>query len=112
MPGPLYHLSNTTTCMHGGKVTNMPSGPRVFINGADPVATAVDMFNVAACPFATPATGPMPCLTVTWLTPALRVTSMTRPLMLQTSTGMTNGPTMAPQGAPLTSINQPRVVAI
>jgi hypothetical protein len=98
--------------MHGGKVQNVPSGPRVFINGADPVATAVDTFTIAGCPFSTPATGPMPCLTVTWITPALRVTSMGRALLLQTSVGTTNGPTMAPQGAPLTSVNQPRVVAM
>jgi hypothetical protein len=113
MPGPgfLYNTTNTTQCPHAGKVTNAPSGPRVFVTGVDPVATAADLFTIAGCPFATPA-GPHPCVTVTWLTPALRLTSMGRPLLLNTSAGLTLAPDLAPQGAPLITVNQQRVTGM
>jgi len=110
MPGPLYHVANTTTCIHGGKVMTVPSGPRVFVNGIDPVATASDVFAIVGCVFTTPATGPHPCITATWPVPALRLTSMGRPLLLDGSVGMTQAADMAPQGLPLTSVNQPRAV--
>jgi hypothetical protein len=109
MPGPLYHLANTTQCVHGGKVTFVPTGPRVFVNGTDPVATASDVFTVVACAFATPA-GPHPCVTTTWPVPAMRLTSMGRPLVLLGSVGMTQAADMAPQGPPATAVNQPRVI--
>lgn len=112
MPGPLYHVANNTQCAHGGKVTNVPSGPRVFVNGTDPVATAVDIFTIIGCAFATPATGPHPCVTVTWPVPAVRLTSMARAILLDGSIGLTQAADMAPQGAPLTSVNQPRVIGI
>jgi hypothetical protein len=44
--------------------------------------------------------------------PALRLTSLGRPILLDGSAGLTQAPDMAPQGAPLTSVNQPRVIGI
>jgi uncharacterized Zn-binding protein involved in type VI secretion len=108
MPGPLYHLSNNTQCIHGGKVIDGPAGPRVFVNG-DPVATTADLFTIAGCTFSTPA-GPHPCVTVSWLSPALRIKINGLPALLQDSQGMTQAADLAPQGTPLVTVNQPRVI--
>jgi len=111
-PAPLYHTMNMTMCVHGGKLTSIPAGPRVFVNGVDPVVCAADPTTIVGCLFTTPATGPHPCMTATWLVPAVRVMSMGRPVLLAGSVGMTQAADMAPQGAPLTSYNQPRVFGI
>jgi len=108
MPLPLYHVGNATMCAHAGKVSNVPSGPRLFVNGTDPVATVADVFTIVGCMFSTPA-GPHPCVTVNWLVPAMRVTTMGRPVLLDGSVGLTQSADMLPQGAPLTTVNQPRV---
>jgi len=109
-PAPLYHVANVTLCSHGGKLTSIPAAPRVFVNGVDPVVTATDPTTIVGCVFSTPATGPHPCMTATWLVPAVRVQSMGLPVLLFGSVGMTQAVDMAPQGAPMTTYNQPRVI--
>ena len=111
-PAPLFHLANMTMCPHGGKVMPVPSAPRVFVNGVDPVMTVADTSTIVGCVFTTPATGPHPCMTVTWLVPAIRVQSMGVPVLLDGSVGLAQAADMTPQGPPLTTVNQPRVIGM
>jgi uncharacterized Zn-binding protein involved in type VI secretion len=109
MPGPLFHVGNTTLCPHGAPVTTISSNARVLVNGL-PVATLADQFLVAGCPFTIPPSKPSPCLRVQWLVPATRVLVMGQPAILQTSTGLCLSPEQAPQGPPVVAVNQPRVI--
>lgn len=109
MPNPVAHVGAVAQCPHGGCVTFVPSGPRVFVNGS-PVATTADMDQVAGCAFNVSGS-PHPCLTVKWLVPAQRVTSNLLPLILQASGGLCVAGDQAPQGPPIVSSTQPRVVA-
>jgi hypothetical protein len=110
MPGPLFHANNVTMCPHGGQVQTIPTSPRVLVQG-QPVAVATDQFLIVGCPFTL---GPVyhPCVRVTWLVPAARVTVMGVPVILQTSVGITQAADQAPQGAPIVSVNQPRVIGM
>jgi hypothetical protein len=71
-----------------------PTNTRVLVSG-QPVATLGDQFPVVACPF-TVGPSPAPCLTVQWTGPATRVMVMGQPAILQTSTGMSTGPSPGP----------------
>lgn len=113
MPGPVVHVGAVATCPHGAPVQIAPGAPRVLVNGA-PVATLTDVFSIVGCPFQIPVgagTKPQPCLTVRWTTPALRVMVNGAPAILQTSTGLCLSAEQIPQGPPLVSTVQPRVVA-
>jgi len=109
MPGPLFHVGNTTMCPHGGQAQTISSNVRVLVNGL-PVATVADQTLVAGCAFTLPGPKPSPCLRVQWLVPAVRVLVMGQPALLQTSPGLCLSPEQAPQGPPIVSVNQPRVI--
>ena len=108
MPGPLFHVGATAMCPHGGQVQVVPTNMRVLVAGM-PAAVLADTFLVAGCAFNVSG-APQPCLRVQWLTPAVRVLINGQPPILQSSTGLTLGPTQAPQGAPMVVATQPRVV--
>jgi hypothetical protein len=104
MAGTLFHVGAQAICPHAGQVSTISSNTRVTVGG-QPVATVSDQFMVAGCPFMVSAV-PQPCLTVQWLQPALRVTVMGQPAILQTSTGICQG--AAPQGPPTILVTQLR----
>jgi hypothetical protein len=113
MPGPIVHVGATGSCMHGGQISVIAAN-RVFVSG-QPVGTVSDQYPIVGCPFQIPfgvGTKPQPCVRVQWTVPALRVTTMGRPLVTQASTGLTLSIEQIPQGAPLMSAVQPRVVAM
>jgi hypothetical protein len=109
MPGPICHAGNVTICPHGGSVQDIPTVPRVLLSGM-PVAVLGDVNPIAGCPFVVGGV-PMPCLLANWVVPAARVVAMGRPVIVQASVGLCNGPTGAPQGPPAVVGNQPRVIA-
>jgi hypothetical protein len=109
MPGPLIALGATIMCPHAGQVTDVPTNARVLASGA-PLATAADTFPVAGCPFTLPGPVPSPCLTVQWLTPAVRVLVNGTPALLQTSAGLCMSPQQLPQGPPVVAATQVRVI--
>lgn len=111
MPGPLFHVGNTTMCPHGGMGQTISANARVLVNGL-PVATIADQTLIAGCVFTLPGPKPSPCIKVQWLVPAARVLIMGQPALLQTSTGLCQSPEQAPQGPPIVSVNQPRVIGI
>jgi hypothetical protein len=109
MPGPLIQLGATVLCPHGGQVTDVPTNTRVLASGM-PLATVADMFLVAGCTFTLPSAQPSPCLTVQWLTPAVRVFVNGTPALLQTSSGLCQSPEQLPQGPPIVAATQVQVI--
>ena len=108
MPGPIFHVGATAICPHGGQVQTISSNARVLVGGM-PAATFADTYLVAGCVF-TVGPKPQPCVRVQWLVPAVRVTVMGQPVILQTSTGLCLSAEQIPQGPPSVLVTQPRVV--
>lgn len=111
MPGPILHVGAMTMCPHGGPVTAITSNVRVLVSG-QPVTTLADTYMVGGCAFTVPGPKPQPCLTVQWLTPATRVLVNGQPVILQSSTGLCFSAEQIPQGPPIISVVQPRVIGM
>src|SRR5574341_627744 len=109
MPGPLFHVGAAAQCPHIGPVQVVSTNARVKVSGM-PVATLSDQFLVSGCPFTLPNGKPQPCVRVQWLVPAARVQVMGQPVILQTSTGLCQSAEQIPQGPPLITSTQTRVV--
>lgn len=107
MPAVLTQASQIQ-CPHGAVVTHVPSNVRVTVMGS-PVLVATDVATIAGCAFTIPPTTPSPCVTVRWIVPAARVKVMGQPVLLQSSVGLCNAATQAPQGPPIVGATQPRV---
>jgi hypothetical protein len=110
MPGFLFHVGAVALCPHGGPINTVSSNARVLVNGM-PVATMADQYLIAGCAFTIPPAVPSPCLRVQWLVPAVRVLVNGVPPILNTSVGLCLSPAQAPQGPPIVTTTQPRVVA-
>jgi hypothetical protein len=107
MPGFILHAGATLMCPHGGQVQSVPTNPRVLVC-AMPASVLPDAFLVAGCPLNVSG-APQPCLRVQWTAPAARVLVNGAPVLLQSSVGLTLGPTQAPQGVALAAAVQARV---
>jgi hypothetical protein len=81
MPGPVLTTAAPILCSHGGQAHAPAANPRVTVQGAPALLQAVPMV-IAGCPVPPPPAGTGPCVTATWATGALRVTSMGAPLVL------------------------------
>ena len=113
MPGPILHVGAVFTCTHAAPAQVAPGNPRVVVNGT-PVATMADQFPVAGCPFQIPVgagTKPQPCIKIQWTVPATRVLAGGSPVILATSVGLGLSAEQIPQGPPIVTTVQPRVVA-
>lgn len=108
MGSPLLHVGATIMCPHAGQVSVVSSNTRVLLGG-QPAATASDTFMIAGCPFQTPVPKPQPCMTVRWISPAVRVKINGQPALLQTSSGLCNSAEQIPQGPPNVVVVQPKV---
>ena len=103
MPGPLIHFGALVTCMHAGLATPTTPNPRVLVSG-QPTVTQPVPYAIAGCSLTSSGN---PCVTGTWTSAALRVTSNGQPLVI--ATGLS---TCTPNGTPmLVASVQPRVVA-
>jgi uncharacterized Zn-binding protein involved in type VI secretion len=109
MPGPFYHAGAAAMCPHGGQVLTTPSSPRVLVSGM-PVATLPDASTVVGCVFNV-AGAPHPCVRVQWTVGAVRVLIDGKPALLQSSMGLALAPDQAPQGPPIITTTQMRVIA-
>jgi hypothetical protein len=96
-------------CPHGGQVNTITTNTRVLVGG-QPVATMSDTYPIAGCTFTVPGPKPQPCVQVQWLVPATRVMVNGQPAVLQTSTGLCKSGEQIPQGAPLVTVTQTRVL--
>jgi hypothetical protein len=115
MPGLLMHAGATVQCTHAGPANIIPTQPRVLVNGM-PVALMTDQMVVAGCVFTVPGPKPQPCVLVKWLMPSARVLINGQPAMLIPAPG--SGPALCqsveqiPQGPPIVSVVQTRVIAM
>jgi hypothetical protein len=114
MPGFLLHTNAAMTCTHFGPVQIPPVQPRVLVS-AQPVATMASTLAVAGCAFTLPNGKPQPCVTVRWLMPSARVLVAGSPVLLQpgpgTGSGLCQSAEQIPQGPPVVSAVQARVLA-
>jgi hypothetical protein len=110
MPGSLLTVSATVTCPHQGRAAPQPAQSRVFVEG-QLVNTLADLYPVVGCPLNISGK-PQPCLTIKWLTPATRVRVNGSPVLLQLSTGICQSGEQIPQGPPVVSVVQQRVVGL
>ena len=116
MPGFLLHVAATATCFHAAPATVAPSQVRVLVGG-QPVATMASVISVAGCPFQIPVgagTKPQPCVLIKWAMPSTRFLVGGQPAALLPSPGPAPGVCQSveqiPQGAPIVSAVQPRVI--
>lgn len=116
MPGFVLHVNAAMQCFHGGPATIAPSQPRVLVNG-QPVANIAAPITVAGCLFQIPVgagTKPQPCVTIKWAMPSTRFLVAGQPAALLPSPGSGPGVCQSaeqiPQGAPIVSAVQPRVI--
>jgi hypothetical protein len=94
MPGYLLHVGATVICSHGGQAMPTAPNPRVRVS-SQPVVTQPTMYTVAGCPFVS-GTNPLPCVTASWVTAAVRVKAGGVPVLMQDSQAIT-----VPNGVPL-----------
>jgi uncharacterized Zn-binding protein involved in type VI secretion len=116
MPGFLLHVGAVVQCTHGMPATIAPSQPRVLVNGL-PIANITAVTTVVGCPFQIPVgpgTKPSPCLTVKWAMPSARFLVNGQPAALIPAPGPVPGvcqsPEQLPQGPPIVSTIQTRVI--
>lgn len=109
MPGPVLHTGATATCPHFAPLTIIAASPRVTVSGMN-AAVLTDQGLVAACPLAT-ATPPTPCVTTKWIVGATRVTAGGQPLLINPCVALCMTPQQTPNGPPVISGSQTRVVA-
>lgn len=107
MAGPALTTAATLMCPHGGSVTATASSPRV--SAGAPVLTSTDTFVVAGCPFTTPATGPSPCVRVSWIVSDTRVSRGGAPTLSVGSVGLCLSGASVPQGPVVIVSTQARV---
>lgn len=110
MAGNLLHVNATVTCPHGGQATIRPAQTRTIVSG-QVASTLADVYTITGCPF-TVGNKPQPCVLVQWVTPSARIKINGSPALLQSSTGRTVSAEQIPQGAPMVTVVQQRVVGL
>lgn len=81
-------------CAHAGQAQATVPNPRVKVSG-QMTAQQPNPWTIAGCPFNVSGS-PVPCVTASWVTAALRVKSGGLPLLLQDSQAV-----CAPNGTPV-----------
>jgi hypothetical protein len=116
MPGFLLHVNAMMQCTHQAPAAIAPSQPRVLVSG-QPVATMASQIVVTGCPFQIPVgagTKPQPCVTVKWTMPSTRFLVGGQPAALLPAPGTGPGICLSveqiPQGPPVVSVVQSRVI--
>jgi hypothetical protein len=77
-----------------------------------PIATMASTYPIAPCPFQVPGPKPQPCVRVQWTKPAARVKVMGMPVVTQLSTGVCLSAEQIPQGPPLMTNAQKKVITL
>ena len=114
MPGFLLHTAAVVNCTHGILAQIPPAQTRVLVGGL-PVATLATKMTVMGCPFTIPGPKPQPCVSIQWLVPAVRVTVMGQPALVQQAPGpgaaLCLSAEKIPNGPPIVGWMQARVIA-
>jgi uncharacterized Zn-binding protein involved in type VI secretion len=98
MPGLLLTTTTPLLCAHGGQARAAAPQPRVRAAGA-PVLTQGAPLLVSGCTNVVPPGTPAPCVTVQFITGAVRVRVNGLPALLQDGVSM-----CTPTGTPLTVV--------
>jgi hypothetical protein len=106
----LLHVNATVSCPHGGTATLVPSQPRVTVS-TQPAASLSGQWVIVGCAF-TAGTKPQPCVTIRWITPAARVSTVGQNVVTQASSGICLSAEQIPQGPPVISVVQQRAKAL
>jgi len=93
---PILTTASTVMCPHGGSAVLTTSNVEAKFAGA-PALLQTDVHSIAGCAFTIPA-GPLPCLTIQWVTGAVQTKLHGVPMLLQTSVGLCLNAAQAPQG--------------
>lgn len=104
--GALLTTASTLQCPHGGQVQIMSSNTRATAGG-NALVRASDTFTIAGCTFA-PGGAAHPCVSVQWVSTALRGTVLGDALLTLDSVGLCLAADNAPQGTVLIQSTQPR----
>jgi hypothetical protein len=81
MPGFIITFATPVMCSHGGQATPVPPIGRVLIMGLGAVLTTVHKYAIVGCGFPAATSGAQPpCVSGTFFSGTLRVTSMGSPL--------------------------------
>jgi hypothetical protein len=114
MPGFLLHVGAVVQCTHMAPANTPPTQPRVLVSG-QPVATTANQYLITGCPFFI-ALKPSPCIRIQWTAPATRVLINGLPALMTPAPGPAPGlclsPEQAPQGPPMVTAVQARVLGI
>lgn len=106
MPGPMLHFGATVLCSHGGQAQPTVPNPRVLVS-TQPTVQQTGPWVVAGCALPPPPAANGPCVTASFVTGSVRVTSLGQPLLLLDSQAIA-----APTGTPLIPVvAQTRVIA-
>ncbi len=107
MGGFLLDSGATITCPHAGQASVSPRATRVTLGGKPPLLVD-DVMTISGCSFNVSGS-PMPCMSVRWQMPALRVTVESSSVLLSSSVGLCMNAASAPQGTALVTGFQTRV---
>ena len=110
MPGPVLHTGATATCPHMAPLQIIAASPRVTVSGMN-AAVLTDQGLVTGCPFPAPATPPQPCVTTKWIVGATRVKAGGVPLLINPCVAVCMTAQQTPNGPPIISGSQTRVIA-
>lgn len=102
----LLTANSTMMCPHGGTVTAVPGSTKAVADA--PVLRMSDTFTIAGCSFAIGPV-PSPCVTVQWVQSAQRVQVDGDFVLNESSVGLCQAATQAPQGSVLIAVTQPTV---
>lgn len=87
----------TIQCPHGGQATLTTANTKVKVGG-NYALLATDVLTISGCSFTVPPGTPMPCLTIQWSAPAVKVMATGQPVLLESSAGICLNAAGAPQG--------------
>jgi hypothetical protein len=84
MPGFLLHEGAVVMCSHAGQALPTAPVPTVLVSGM-PIVTITSPYTIAGCSFPPPPVANGPCVTGTFITASLNVTSFGQPVLLNDS---------------------------
>jgi len=109
MPGPVLHTGAVATCPHAGPLNILAASPRVTVSGMN-AAVLTDQGLVTGCAF-TVGPKPQPCLTTRWIAGATRVLANGQPLLINPCVAICQSADQIPNGPPIITGSQTRVIA-
>jgi hypothetical protein len=98
MPGFVLHVGATVICSHAGQAQPTVPSPSVTVAG-QPIVTLPGPYVIAGCALPPPPAANGPCVTGTFITASLAVTSLGQPVLLSVGTSI-----CAPTGTPMVAV--------